>query len=43
MTTVYISDTGRDENDGMSSGRAVRSWQRAVSLAKEDTKFCVTA
>jgi hypothetical protein len=41
MTILYISDTGRDENDGLSSERAVRSWQRAVSLAKEDTEFCV--
>jgi hypothetical protein len=32
METIYISDIGDDNNDGLSREKPVRSWRRAVLL-----------
>jgi hypothetical protein len=32
METIYISDIGDDNNDGLSREKLVRSWRRAVLL-----------
>ena len=32
METIYISDIGDDNNDGLSREKPVRSWRRAMLL-----------
>ena len=39
MRVIYISNEGRDENNGDTQNVAVRSWRRASSLSEPDAEF----
>jgi hypothetical protein len=39
MNTIYISDKGDDENDGLTREAAVHSWKRATKLPGDDAEI----
>jgi hypothetical protein len=41
MKTIYISDKGDDDNDGLTRETAVHTWKRATKLAGGDAEIDV--
>jgi hypothetical protein len=38
MRKIYVSDSGKDKDDGLSQKTPIRSWQRFMYLLKATTK-----
>jgi hypothetical protein len=39
MLTIYVSNSGDDENDGLSRDKPVRSWRRVQTLSDGNTEM----
>jgi hypothetical protein len=39
MITIYVSNRGDDENDGLTRDTPIRSWWRVQTLSKGDTEM----
>ncbi len=39
MLTIYVSNSGDDENDGLSRDKPVRSWRRVQTLSDENAEM----
>ena len=39
MSTIYISETGDDALDGSTPETAIRSWRRAITLARGNSEL----
>jgi hypothetical protein len=41
MTTIYISDDGDDNNDGLTDQRPIRSWARYLKLKTGNDRITI--
>jgi len=39
MITIYVSNSGDDENDGLTRDKPVRSWWRVQTLSKGNSEM----
>jgi hypothetical protein len=39
MITIYVSNSGDDENDGLTRDKLVRSWWRVQTLSKGNSEM----
>jgi hypothetical protein len=41
MRKIYVSDTGNDENDGLTHAAPIRSWQRFIELCEGNDEVVI--
>jgi hypothetical protein len=41
MRKIYVSDSGEDKNDGLTSKTPVRSWQRFIELCEGNDEIII--
>jgi hypothetical protein len=41
MRKIYVSDSGQDKNDGLTSTTPIRSWQRFIELCAGNDEIII--